>query len=46
VVSQDHVWNGFGSTEELINDRYEVEKVDTDWLSGNRTQLAELLEER
>jgi hypothetical protein len=46
VVSQDHVWNGFGSTGKLIGDVQELRKVGADWLSGNRTQLAELSKKR
>ena len=46
VVSQHHVWNGFGGTGELIGDIYELREIDADWLSRNRTQLAELSEER
>jgi hypothetical protein len=46
VVHHDHIWNGFGSAGKLIGDVQELRKVGADRLSGNRTQLAELSEER
>jgi hypothetical protein len=46
VVHHDHIWNGFGSAGKLIGDVQELRKIGADRLSGNRTQLAELSEER
>jgi hypothetical protein len=46
VIHQDHMWNSFRSAGKLIGDVQELREVGTDWLAGNRTQLAELSEER